>query len=539
VKYFYQFKQAWNKSLSLRIIATTFMVSTILVTIIGIVLVNRVSSGILTSKESSSITEASSAINEAQRVVVATDTGAGAPTLSVVVDTAVTALAVRAGQSGLYDVLFLASPEISKQGLPERGTNLVAENSVNDELKSRVALTDKLLWSYTKIIYLDGRSVPGLVVGAPIKINNVGTYSLFLLFPLDKEEETIGIIRSSVLATGIFLIFGLLILVWYLTRSVLAPVRKTANAAERLRMGLLNERVPVSGEDDLAKLAGSFNSMAASIQQQIGQLEKMSRMQKRFVSDVSHELRTPLTTVRMAADVLYESRDQYTGETARAAELLSTQIERFEILLSQLLEISRFDAGAADLSLTNVNIKNVIEKTAESLSNLLARQETPVVITGHAPDIEMDQRRIERVLRNLISNASEYGAGKPIEVEIGSDDEAIAIVVRDKGPGLKPGESSLVFNRFWRADPARARTTGGTGLGLAIALEDARLHSGWIDVWGSPGKGTMFRLTLPRIAHKAISSSSLPLGIGSEEKYELDMSALQEMLDPESKIAKQ
>ena len=538
MKYFHQFRQAWNKSLSLRIIATTFAVSTLLVTIIGLVLVNRVSSGILTSKESSSITEASSAINEAQRVVVATDTGAGAPTLSVVVDTAVTALAVRAGQSGLYDVLFLASPEISKQGLPERGTNLVSENSVNDELKSRVELTDKLLWSYTKIIYLDGRSVPGLVVGAPIKLNNVGTYSLFLLFPLDKEEETIGIIRSSVLATGIFLIFGLLILVWYLTRSVLAPVRKTANAAERLRMGLLNERVPVSGEDDLAKLAGSFNSMAASIQQQIGQLEKMSRMQKRFVSDVSHELRTPLTTVRMAADVLYESRDQYTGETARAAELLSTQIERFEILLSQLLEISRFDAGAADLSLTSVNIKNVIEKTAESLSNLLARQETPVVITGHAPDIEMDQRRIERVLRNLISNASEYGAGKPIEVEIGSDDEAIAIVVRDKGPGLKPGESSLVFNRFWRADPARARTTGGTGLGLAIALEDARLHSGWLDAWGTPGKGTMFRLTLPRVAQTAITKSPLPLGTGEDEKLELDMSALQELFNVDTKSEK-
>ena len=539
MKYFYQFKQAWNKSLSLRIIATTFIVSTILVTVIGLILINRVSSGILTSKESSSITEASSAINEAQKVVTATDTGAGAPNISTVVDTAVTALAVRAGQSGLYDVLFLASSNISKQGLPERGTNLVAENSVSEDLRSRVEKTEKLLWAYTEINYLDGRKIPGLVVAAPIKINNVGNYSLFLLFPLDKEEETIGIIRSAVLATGIFLIFGLLILVWYLTRSVLSPVRKTAEAAERLRMGLLNERVPVSGEDDLAKLAGSFNSMAASIQQQIGQLEQMSRMQKRFVSDVSHELRTPLTTVRMAADVLYESRDQYTGETARAAELLSTQIERFEILLSQLLEISRFDAGAADLSLNMVNIKDVIEKTADSLSNLLAKQETPVVITGSAPEIELDQRRIERVLRNLISNASEYGEGKPIEVEIGSDEDTIAVVVKDKGPGLKPGESSLVFNRFWRADPARARTTGGTGLGLAIALEDARLHSGWIDVWGSPGKGTMFRLTLPRITHKAISSSSLPLGIGSEEKYELDMSALQEMLDPDTKITKQ
>jgi len=535
VKFFYLFKQSWNKSLSLRIISTTFIVSTVLVTIIGLVLINRVSTGILSAKESSSLTEASSAINEAQKVVTATDTGAGEPTLSVVVDTAVTALAVRAGQSGLYDVLFLASSEISKQGLPERGTNLVSENSVSDELKSRVEQTDKLLWAYTEIKYLDGRNVPGLVAGAPIQINNVGTYSLFLLFPLDKEEETIGIIRSAVLATGIFLIFGLLILVWYLTRSVLAPVRKTANAAEKLRMGLLNERVPVSGEDDLAKLAGSFNSMAASIQQQIGQLEQMSRLQKRFVSDVSHELRTPLTTVRMAADVLYESRDQYTGETARAAELLSTQIERFEILLSQLLEISRFDAGVADLSLTSINIKDLIEKTADSLSNLLAKQETPVVITGTAPNIDLDQRRIERVLRNLISNASEYGEGKPIEVEIGSDDDAIAVVVKDKGAGLKPGESSLVFNRFWRADPARARTTGGTGLGLAIALEDARLHSGWLDAWGAPGKGTMFRLTLPRNPGKSLAKSPLSIGVGDDEKLELDMTALQELLMSEQK----
>ena len=531
MKFFYQFRQAWSKSLSLRIIATTFVVSTILVTVIGLVLINRVSSGILTSKELSSLTEASSAINDAQRVVTATDTGSGLPTLSVVVDTAVTSLAVRAGQSGLYDVLFLASPEISKQGLPERGTNLVSENSVSEELRTKVERTDKLLWAYTNIIYLDGREVPGLVAGAPIEINNVGTYSLFLLFPLDKEQETIGIIKSSVLATGIFLIFGLIILVWYLTRSVLSPVRKTADAAERLRMGLLHERVPVSGEDDLAKLAGSFNSMAASIQQQIGQLEQMSRMQKRFVSDVSHELRTPLTTVRMAADVLYESRDQYTGETARAAELLSTQIERFEILLSQLLEISRFDAGAADLSLTSINIKDLIEKTAESLSALLVKQETPVVITGEAPNIEVDTRRIERVLRNLISNASEYGQGQTIEIEIGSDDEALAVVVKDNGSGLKPGESSLVFNRFWRADPARARTTGGTGLGLAIALEDARLHSGWLDAWGAPGKGTMFRLTLPRDANKTINKSPLAIGLGDDKKLELDMSALQELLD--------
>ena len=536
MKFFRNIKQSWNRSLSLRIISTTFIVSTILVTIIGLLLINRVSSGILSSKESSSLSEANSAIKDAQRIITATDTGVSSPTIASIVDTAVTVLADRAGQSGLYDVLFLASPEIDNSGLPERGTNLVAVSSINEDLKNQVVNSSKLLWSYTQINYLDGRKIPGLVVGAPIQIKDVGTYLLFLLFPLDKEEETIAIIRSSVLATGIFLIIGLVLLVWYLTRSVLSPVRKTANAAERLRLGLLNERVPVSGEDDLAKLAGSFNSMASSIQQQINQLEQMSRMQRRFVSDVSHELRTPLTTVRMAADVLYEAREQYSGETARAAELLSAQIERFETLLSQLLEISRFDAGAAELSLKKTSIRKLIEKTADSLSNLLVSQETPVVITGDAPDIELDPRRIERVLRNLISNASEYGQGKPIEIEIGSDEDAIAIVVKDQGPGLKPGESSLVFNRFWRADPARNRKTGGTGLGLSIALEDARLHSGWLDAWGAPGVGSMFRLTLPIIAHKSVNKSPLPIGLGDEISLELDKSTLDEILSTDNKI---
>ena len=131
-------------------------------------------------------------------------------------------------------------------------------------------------------------------------------------------------------------------------------------------------------------------------------------------------------------------------------------------------------------------------------------------------------RTVERISRNLISNASEYAQGHPIEIEIGSDEDVIAVVVKDKGPGLKPGESSLVFNRFWRADPARNRKTGGTGLGLAIALEDARLHSGWLDAWGSPGMGSMFRLTLPKVAHKSVTKSALAIGFGQEISLELD-----------------
>jgi two-component system sensor histidine kinase MtrB len=124
---------------------------------------------------------------------------------------------------------------------------------------------------------------------------------------------------------------------------------------------------------------------------------------------------------------------------------------------------------------------------------------------------EVDPRRVERVLRNLIGNAVEHGVGKPVLVTLASDDAAIAITVRDYGVGLKPGEDRLVFNRFWRADPSRARQTGGTGLGLSISVEDARLHGGWLEAWGIPGGGAQFRLTLPVRAGDRLVTSPLPL----------------------------
>jgi two-component system sensor histidine kinase MtrB len=118
---------------------------------------------------------------------------------------------------------------------------------------------------------------------------------------------------------------------------------------------------------------------------------------------------------------------------------------------------------------------------------------------------------VERILRNLVVNALEHGDGRPVEIALSGDDAAVAVTVRDHGVGLRPGEAALVFNRFWRADPARARTTGGTGLGLAISLEDARLHDGWLQAWGEPGEGSCFRLTLPRRIGSPIVESPLPL----------------------------
>jgi two-component system sensor histidine kinase MtrB len=124
---------------------------------------------------------------------------------------------------------------------------------------------------------------------------------------------------------------------------------------------------------------------------------------------------------------------------------------------------------------------------------------------------EYDPRRVDRILRNLLANAFEHGEGEPIDVRVAVSDDAVAVCVRDHGTGLRPGESSLVFNRFWRADPARARSLGGTGLGLSIALEDAHLHGGWLQAWGEPGDGASFRLTLPRRLGAEIDQSPLPL----------------------------
>jgi two-component system, OmpR family, sensor histidine kinase MtrB len=310
-------------------------------------------------------------------------------------------------------------------------------------------------------------------------------------------------------------VLGLLIgaVAWLVTRQVVDPVRLAARTAERLSAGRLQERMKVRGEDDLARLATSFNTMATNLQRQIRQLEDLSRVQRRFVSDVSHELRTPLTTVRMAADVLHEARKDFDPSTARSAELLQAQLDRFEALLTDLLEISRYDAGAAVLDAESIDLRDLTRRVTDVALPLAERKGSVLRLDfPRSPCVaEIDSRRIERVLRNLVVNAIEHGEGREIVVSIRANDEAVAVAVRDHGVGLRPGETALVFNRFWRADPARARTTGGSGLGLAIALEDARLHGGWLQAWGDPGNGSQFRLTLPRHAGDDLTESPIPL----------------------------
>jgi two-component system sensor histidine kinase MtrB len=501
----------WGRSLWLRVTITTLVLSAVVVGVLGVSLLSRVTTGLLNAKERISVGEASAGLGEAQRILDAADTGPSTPAPSRIVDSVVSALAARAGSPSTFDVLLLSSQEGGDA--PERGTNLVAETSVPPSLRQAVVESGRQSWTYTEIRFLDGRSTPGLVVGAPLVVPTVGPYELYYLFPLAQEQATLDLVRSAVLLTGLLLVLLLAGISWIVTRQVVVPVRAAARTARRLADGNLDERMTVRGTDDLSTLATSFNGMAESLAQQIGQLEDLSRVQQRFVSDVSHELRTPLTTIRMAADVVYEDRTQLDAPTERAVELLQTQLDRFEELLSDLLEISRFDAGAAVLDDERVDLITLVTRSIEGAQPLAERTglDIRLVTVESTCPVQCDPRRVHRIIRNLIENAVEHGDLRGVDVSVAQNDEAVAVTVRDFGGGLRPGESALVFNRFWRADPARARTTGGTGLGLAISLEDARLHGGWLEAWGEPGRGACFRLTLPKDRAVGFTESPLPL----------------------------
>jgi two-component system, OmpR family, sensor histidine kinase MtrB len=503
-------EHGWRRSLHLRVVVTTLLLSLTVVVVLGYVLLSRVTDGLLEAKQRSALDEARAGLSETQAKLDAADRSTPPTDL---LDQVTRQLASRAGSPPLFEIVTLrtgAPNSVDRLGFE---SNRVDASSVPAALRTAVASTQAQAYEYTTIRYVDGSSTPGLAVGGPLAVPSTGAYELYYLFPLDSVQQTLDLVQRALAVVGIVLVLLLGAIAWLVTRQVVNPVRVAARTAERFSAGRLEERMAVVGDDDLARLAASFNHMAGSLQRQISQLEDLSRVQRRFVSDVSHELRTPLTTVRMAADVLHDSRGEFESATARAAELLQTQLDRFEALLTDLLEISRFDAGAAVLEPEPVDVRDVVRRVVEAAEPLAERRETRIrTLLPTVPClVEADARRLERIVRNLVVNAIEHGEGRSIEVRVAADADAVAVGVRDHGVGLRPGEAALVFNRFWRADPARARTSGGTGLGLAIALEDARLHGGWLEAWGQPGDGAHFRLTLPRRAGFELTGSPLRL----------------------------
>jgi two-component system, OmpR family, sensor histidine kinase MtrB len=513
----YAIRLAWVRSIHARVVISTLVLGALVICLVGWMLTRQIAEGLTDSKREQSISEARAGIEFAQSQLDAqpvTDATAQTAQLTQLVSS----LTSRGGPSRRYEVL-LAGPIGpgfgSESGTTFRDSGDVQRDDVPFSVLQQIARSDGLYWKYDQMAFAGrDQSVPAIFAGSRVELASSGDeYALVYLFPMDEEAETLGLVTRRLVSAGVILLLLVTAVAWLVTRQVVTPVRLARRIAERLAAGRLEERMHVRGQDDIARLGVSFNQMAASLQRQIRQLEELSRMQRRFVSDVSHELRTPLTTVRMAADVLHDNRVEFDPATARAAELLQAELNRFESLLTDLLEVSRFDAGVARPELETVDLAELAERCASAHLPLADRHGTTVQVeVDDRPClVEADARRIDRILRNLVVNAITYSQSPKILIRVAGDEHTVAIAVRDWGVGLRPGEATLVFNRFWRADPARDRSAGGTGLGLAIAQEDAQLHGGWLQAWGEPGRGAQFRLTLPRRAGAELLRSPLPL----------------------------
>ena len=489
-------------------VVTTLVVSAVVVALLASLLLEQVGRGLVDTKTRASLAEAQSGLQQA-RALVEDLQDARVSVYQDRLSGLVQKLSDRGEAGSLYSVVLVGPATADTLASPGTGPG-----DIPPALAAELTRAAGPAYVFSRVPGLPAHRVPGLVVGSAFGVPAFGTYRLYYLFPMTGETQTFSLVRRTAAGAGLLLVALLALIAALVARQVVRPVRLAARTAERLAAGRLEERMQVRGEDELARLASTFNTMAEALQRQIRQLEDLSRVQRRFVSDVSHELRTPLTTVRMAADVLHEGRAGFPADAARSAELLQGELGRFEALLVDLLEISRYDAGAASLDLEGLDLVTLVRRVADAVEPLARAKDVPLDLSS-LPDrpvvVDGDQVRLERVVRNLLVNAVEHAEGRPVVVLVGADAGAAAVLVRDHGVGLRPGDAPLVFTRFWRGDPSRARTSGGTGLGLAIAMEDVRLHGGWLQAWGAPGEGAAFRMTLPRHAGGTLSASPLPL----------------------------
>ncbi|GAA3801911.1 two-component sensor histidine kinase [Cellulomonas soli] len=501
--------RAWRSSLQLRTIVSTLALGLVALLVVGWYVGERTRDGLFLARVDQVLDESARSTQEAQDSFDASTAKTGSEVqrlLQGVVE------AQRLGGSGDREVFLLRAPgQISPVTAGSAASDASLVDLVSKELKDATAEGGQHWQSVA--LPVGTADAPAVVVGQDVDVPVVGTYQLFFLYSLETEQDRLDFLQRT-LALAAMVLVGLLGgMTWLVTRQTVHPVRRAALVAERFADGHLTERMPARGQDEMATLARSFNGMAESLQDQILRMEELSALQRRFVSDVSHELRTPLTTIRMAGEVIHGSREDFEPAVKRSAELLAMQLDRFEDLLADLLEISRFDAGAAMLDAEGRDVRDVVLQAVENVAPLAERRGSWLRVS--LPDdrcaADLDPRRVERILRNLLVNAVEHADGSAVEITVGADAHAVAVTVRDHGVGMTADEADHVFDRFWRADPARARTTGGTGLGLAISLEDAHLHGGWLEAWGRPGRGACFRLTLPRRAGIRLTGSPLPL----------------------------
>ncbi|GAA2718919.1 ATP-binding protein [Streptomyces luteosporeus] len=347
---------------------------------------------------------------------------------------------------------------------------------------------------------------PWLVVGLPVTFSGehaeMSGLEVYAQVPLREDEANVHALVDAAQSGALPAVALAAVPALLAARGVLRPVRELRRATQRITEGELDTRLTVSGSDELADLSRTFNDMAAALEKNVAELRRMEANSRRFAADVSHELRTPLAAMTAVVDVLDEDADALDADTAHAVRLISEETGKLARMVEDLMEISRFDAGAAALHLDEVDVAETVRKTLQARG----WQEKVSADLPEGIRARLDPRRIDVVVANLVGNALRHG-GEPVSVAVRvapgphdppgpHGDDRLLIEIADRGEGIDPEVLPHVFERFFKADAARARSEG-SGLGLAITLENVRLHDGTVRAANGSHGGAVFTVDLP------------------------------------------
>jgi signal transduction histidine kinase len=392
-----------------------------------------------------------------------------------------------------------ASPQAILESLPtqvgvvslsifQHGQQFCARNCIPDP-PSLVSLVENRLlpaelWFDDYAGHQNG--TPSLAIGVPVAQMNAFVVEIFDVSSL---ETTLNVLLLSLVFAALLTTVGGAIVGRWAAGRALRPLHDVAQASLAIAGGQLDTRLDTTDATDLGKLASSFNRMADRLQ------ERLER-DARFASDVSHELRSPLTTLVASVDLLEARRSELSERSQRALDLLTAEVRRFQRMVTELLEISRIDAGSADLSVDDVAVGELVRQT---VAQLKASGPFPVDVSDEAErqHVAVDKRRFTQIIANLVDNANQY-AGGVTQMKVDSVDHVVHVAVEDEGPGIPPEDRDVIFDRFSRGSTAGRRGSGeGTGLGLALVAEHVRLHGGRVWVESSDHHGARFVVELP------------------------------------------